>query len=208
MSSGSFTPFIKVEHVTSFSDAVFAFAITLMALSIDIPDLPSDLTQAELVDKLYGLFPQFESYIISFAVIAIFWVSYHQVFNHIKGSHIIMVYLNLLFLLLITLLSLSTSLVINYGGYHIPYIIYSFMVILTSSLLAMIWWHATKDKLLIDKNLHSLYIKGVMINLISIPLVFTISIIISFVNLDIAEYFWLVIAPLNIAIKQKYKHSQ
>ncbi len=208
MSSGSFTPFIKVEHVISFSDAVFAFAITLMALSIDIPDLPSNLTQSELLDKLYDLFPQFESYIISFAVIAIFWVSYHQVFNHIKGSHIIMVYLNLLFLLLITLLSLSTSLVINYGGYHIPYIIYSFMVILTSSLLAMIWWHATKDKLLIDKNLHSLYIKGVMINLISIPLVFTISIIISFVNLGIAEYFWLVIAPLNIAIKQKYKHSK
>ena len=208
MSSRSFTPSIKVEHVISFSDAIFAFAITLMALSIDIPDLPSDLTQDELVDRLYGLFPQFESYIISFAVIAIFWVSYHQVFNHIKGSHIIMVYLNLLFLLLITLLSLSTSLVINYGGYHIPYIIYSFMVILTSSLLAMIWWHATKDKLLIDKNLHSLYIKGVMINLISIPLVFTISIIISFVNLDIAEYFWLVIAPLNIAIKQKYKHSK
>jgi ethanolamine transporter EutH len=81
------------------------------------------------------------------------------------------------------------------------------MVILTSSLLAMIWWHATKDKLLIDKNLHQFYIKGVMINLISIPLVFTVSIIISFVNLDIAEYFWLVIAPLNIAIKQKYKQS-
>lgn len=207
MSSRSFTPSIKVEHVISFSDAIFAFAITLMALSIDIPDLPSNLTQSELLDKLYDLFPQFESYIISFAVIAIFWVSYHQVFNHIKGSHIIMVYLNLLFLLLITLLSLSTSLVINYGGYHIPYIIYSLMVILTSSLLAMIWWHATKDNLLIDKNLHQFYIKGVMINLISIPLVFTVSIIISFVNLDIAEYFWLVIAPLNIAIKQKYKHS-
>ena len=207
MSSRSFTPSIKVEHVISFSDAIFAFAITLMALSIDIPDLPSNLTQSELLDKLYDLFPQFESYIISFAVIAIFWVSYHQVFNHIKGSHIIMVYLNLLFLLLITLLSLSTSLVINYGGYHIPYIIYSIMVILTSSLLAMIWWHATKDNLLIDKNLHQFYIKSVMINLISIPLVFTVSIIISFVNLDIAEYFWLVIAPLNIAIKQKYKHS-
>ena len=99
MSSGSFTSSIKVEHVISFSDAVFAFAITLMALSIDIPDLSSNLTQAELLDKLYDLFPQFESYIISFAVIAIFWVSYHQVFNHIKGSHIVMVYLNLLFLL-------------------------------------------------------------------------------------------------------------
>ena len=208
MSSGSFTPSIKVEHVISFSDAVFAFAITLMALSIDIPDLPSNLTQAELIDKLYDLFPQFESYVISFAVIAIFWVSYHQVFNHIKGSHIVMVYLNLLFLLLITLLSLSTSLVINYGDYHIPYVIYSFIVILTSSLLTLIWWHATKDNLLIDKNLHPLYIKGVMLNLLSIPLVFTVSIFISFINLDIAEIFWLVMVPINIIIKQKYKYSK
>lgn len=206
MYAGSFTPIIKVERVISFSDAVFAFAITLMALSIDIPDLPTHLTQSELLDKLYDLYPQFESYVISFAVIAIFWVSYHQVFNHIKGSHITMVYLNLLFLLLITLLSLSTSLVINYGTYQIPYIIYCFIVIMTSSLLATIWWHATRNKRLVDKNLHPFFIKGVLVNLISIPIVFTISIIISFVNLDIAQYFWLIIAPLNITIKRRYKH--
>jgi uncharacterized membrane protein len=206
MSSGSFTPLIKLEHVISFSDAVFAFAITLMALSVDIPDLPTDLTQSELLDKLYELYPQFESYIISFAVIAIFWVSYHQVFNHIKGSHITMVYLNLLFLLLVTLLSLSTSLVINYGTYQIPYVIYCVIVIMTSSLLATIWWHATRNKRLVDKNLHPLFIKGVLVNLISIPIVFTISIIISFVNLEIAQYFWLIMAPLNITIKRRYKH--
>jgi uncharacterized membrane protein len=206
MSAGSFTPIIKVERVISFSDAVFAFAITLMALSIDIPDLPTHLTQSELLDKLYDLYPQFESYVISFAVIAIFWVSYHQVFNHIKGSHITMVYLNLLFLLLITLLSLSTSLVINYGTYQIPYIIYCFSVIMTSSLLATIWWHATRNKRLVHKNLHPFFIKGVLVNLMSIPIVFTISIIISFVNLDIAQYFWLIIAPLNIIIKRRYKH--
>ncbi|HEU4482340.1 MAG TPA: TMEM175 family protein [Nitrososphaeraceae archaeon] len=206
MSAGSFTPIIKLERVISFSDAVFAFAITLMALSIDIPDLPTHLTQSELLDKLYDLYPQFESYVISFAVIAIFWVSYHQVFNHIKGSHITMVYLNLLFLLLITLLSLSTSLVINYGTYQIPYIIYCFIVIMTSSLLATIWWHATRNKRLVDKTLHPFFIKGILVNLMSIPIVFTISIIISFVNLDIAQYFWLIIAPLNITIKRRYKH--
>ena len=206
MSSGSFTPLIKLEHVISFSDAVFAFAITLMALSVDIPDLPTDLTQSELLDKLYGLYPQFESYIISFAVIAIFWIFYHQVFNHIKGSHITMVYLNLLFLLLVTLLSLSTSLVINYGTYQIPYVIYCIIVIMTSSLLATIWWHATRDKRLVDKNLHPLFIKGVLVSLISIPIVFTISIIISFVDLQIAQYFWLIIAPLNMTIKRRYKH--
>ena len=45
-----------------------------------------------------------------------------------------------------------------------------------------------------------------MANLMFIPIVFIISIIISFVNLDIAQYFWLAIAPLNIAIKHRYKH--
>src|SRR5688500_9257823 len=148
MSSGSFTPIIKVERVISFSDAVFAFAITLMALSIDIPDLPTHLTQSELLDKLYDLYPQFESYIISFAVIAIFWVSYHQVFNHIKGSHITMVYLNLLFLLLITLLSLSTSLVINYLTFQILYVIYFSLIIMTSLLIALIWCYAIINKYL------------------------------------------------------------
>jgi len=205
-STGSFTPSIKLEHVISFSDAIFAFAITLMTLFVDIPDLPLNLTQSELLDQLYALYPQFESYVISFAVIAIFWISYHQVFNPIKGSPIIMVYLNLIFLLLITLLSLSTSLVINYDTYQISYVIYNFIVIMTSLLLALIWWYATKNKHLVDKNLDYLVIKGVLLNLISIPVVFTISIIISFVNLDIAQYFWLIIVPINIALKRIYKH--
>jgi uncharacterized membrane protein len=177
-----------------------------MALSIDIPDLPLDLTQSELLEKLYSIYPQFENYLISFAVVAIFWISYHQVFNHIRGSHISMVYLNLLFLLFITLLSLTTSLVINYGSYQIPYIIYCVVVIMASSLLAGIWWYATKEHQYVDKGMHPLLIRGTMFNLLSIPIIFSISIAISFADLDIAQYFWLGIIPLNVLIRYKYKH--
>ncbi len=206
MTTDAFTPKVKLEHVISFSDAVFAFAITLMAISIDIPDLPTNLTQSQLVDKLYGMYPQVESYLISFAVIAIFWISYHQVFNHIMGSPIQMVYLNLLFLMLITLLSLSTSLVINYDSYQIPYIVYCTIVIMTSSLLVVIWWYATRDRKLINKNIHPLFVKGVMVNLLSIPAVFSLSIFVSFLNLNIAQYIWLGIVPLSFIIRKKYKH--
>ena len=206
MSTNVFVPKVKPEHVVSFGDAIFAFAITLMTLSIDIPDLPPNLTESQLLSRLYDVYPQVESYIISFAVIAMFWISYHQVFNFIRESHISMVYLNLLFLLLITFLSITTSLVINYGSYQIPYVIYSVLVIMTSSLLALIWWHATKDYRLVDKNIHPLFVRGVMANLLLIPFVFAISILVSFFDLDIAQYFWLIIAPLNIAVKRKYRH--
>ena len=198
---------IKPEHMISFGDAIFAFAITLMALSIEIPDLPPNLTEPELMTRLAETYTGLESYLISFAIIAVFWISYHQIFNFIKGSHITIVYLNLLFLLFITLLSISTSLVINYGTYQIPFIIYCIVVVLTSSLLAVIWRYATKDYRLIDKNVNPLFIKGLMKNLISIPIIFVISIFISFVDLNIAQYFWLIIIPVNITIKRKYRRE-
>jgi TMEM175 potassium channel family protein len=206
MSTDAFVPKVKPEHVISFGDAIFAFAITLMTLSIDIPDLPTNLTQAQLVSRLYELYPQVESYIISFAVIAAFWVSYHQVFNFITRSHISMVYLNLLFLLLITFLSITTSLVIEYGSYQIPYVIYCIVVIMASSLLALIWQSATKNYRLIDRDVHPLFIRGMMVNLLVVPLVFALSILVSFFNLDIAQYMWLVIVPLSIAVRRKYRH--
>jgi TMEM175 potassium channel family protein len=206
MSTDAFVPKVKPEHIISFGDAIFAFAITLMTLSIDIPDLPANLTESQLISALYDTYPQVESYIISFAVISIFWVSYHQVFNFITRSHISMVYLNLLFLLFITFLSITTSLVIEYGSYQIPYVIYCVVVIMASSLLALIWWHASKDYRFIDKDIHPLFIRGMMVNHLLIPFVFAISILVSFFNLDIAQYLWLVIVPLNIAVKRKYRH--
>jgi uncharacterized membrane protein len=206
MSTDAFVPKVKPEHVVSFGDAIFAFAITLMTLSIDIPDLPPNLTESELLSRLYDMYPQVEDYIISFAVIAIFWISYHQVFNFIKESHISMVYLNLLFLLLITFLSITTSLVIDYGSYQISYVIYCIVVIMTSSLLALIWWYATKDYRLVDKDIHPLFVRGLMVNLLLFPFVFAISILVSFFNLDIAQYLWLIIVPLNIATRRKYRH--
>ena len=52
MSTDAFVPKVKPEHVISFGDAIFAFAITLMTLSIDIPDLPPNLTESELLSRL------------------------------------------------------------------------------------------------------------------------------------------------------------
>src|ERR687892_78242 len=134
---------IRIEPVISFSDAIFAFSITFMAISIQIPDLPDNLTQTELITKLLELRPQFEIYVISFLIIGIYWISYHQVYNHITGSHTAtaMIWLNLAFLFFITLISFATALQINYGLYHIIFIIYALILIITGSLLASIWLH-------------------------------------------------------------------
>jgi hypothetical protein len=77
---------------------------------------------------------------------------------------------------------------------------------MTSSLLAAIWRYATKDYRLVDKDIDPLFVRGLMTNLLLVPLIFAISIVVSFFNLDIAQYFWLIMIPLNIAVRRKYRH--
>ncbi len=205
MSSKAFAPKIKLDHLVTFSDAVFAFALTLMALTVDIPDLELSLTEQQLAERLYEMIPQLESYILSFFIIALFWISYHQVFNHIRESYISIVYLNLVFLLLITILSISTSLVISFDKYRISYLIYYTVVVITSSLILLIWWYALRIKA-VNENTHPFYKKGMLIQLGMIPIVFSLSLLTSFISLDIAQYFWLVIIPVYILVRQKFKH--
>jgi uncharacterized membrane protein len=62
----------ELDRIVFFSDAVFAIAITLLVLNIEIPDIPQDLVSEELPGRLLDLWPKLLSYVISFLVILMF----------------------------------------------------------------------------------------------------------------------------------------
>lgn len=195
-------PVVKLDHIVIFSDAIFAFSITIVLLSIQIPELPNNLNEQQLQAKLWEMIPDFESYAISFAVIAIYWISYHKAFNKITGSHPVMVGLNLLFLFFVTLISLFIMLDIKYGTYSTVFILYASILTLAGSTLAFIWVYAQKIRI-VDNEVSPVLRKQIFIQMIIAPFVFLISIPISLINVDIAQYFWLTIIPLNLIAKQK-----
>jgi hypothetical protein len=63
-----------------------------MLFLLVILSLHSKFNRVTTITKQIEMYPHVESYIISFALIAIFWVSYHLIFNFIKGAHILNVY--------------------------------------------------------------------------------------------------------------------
>jgi uncharacterized membrane protein len=195
---------IRLEHVISFSDAIFAFSITFMAVTIEIPNLPENLTQIQLIQSLVGeLGPRFAIYVISFFVIGVYWISYHQIFNHIVDSHTIIVWLNLVFLFFITLIPFAVDLQVDYAFYQVIFILYALVLIMAGSLLTFIWLHARKNRL-IDKSLDHTEIQNILLESILLPSVFVISILVSIIDLQVAYYFWLVIIPAKIIIRKKY----
>jgi TMEM175 potassium channel family protein len=196
---------IRLEHLIPFADAIFAFSITFMAISVHIPDLAQNLTQAQVIDKLLESIPEFEVYVISFFVTGVYWIAYHQIFNHIVDSHPTMIWLTLVFLFFITLIPLTTNEQIGYGRYQIVFVLYALVLTIAGSLLTIAWRHAVKNKL-IDENLTHNEIHLISLESILSPVVFLLSILVSFIDLRIAYYFWIVIIPAKAILRKKY-HS-
>jgi uncharacterized membrane protein len=195
---------IRLEHVVSFGDAIFAFSITFMAVLIEIPNLSANLSQTEVIQSLVqDLGPRFAIYVISFFVIGLYWISYHQIFNHIEGSHGVIVWLNLVFLFFITIIPFAVNLQVDYGFYQVIFILYALVLTFGGLTLTLIWLHARKNRL-IDNTVSHIEIQNVLLESILLPSVFVISILISIVDLQIAYYFWMVIIPAKIIIRKRY----
>jgi uncharacterized membrane protein len=178
-----------------------------MALSIQLPSLPENLTQTQVIQSLVGeLELRFAIYVISFFVIGLYWISYHQIFNHIVGSHAIIVWLNLVFLFFITIIPFAVDLQVDYGFYQVIFIVYALVLTLAGSSLTLIWLHARKNRL-VDKSLNHTEIQNILVESILTPSVFAISILVSIIDIQIAYYFWIAIIPAKIILRRKFTNQ-
>ncbi len=194
---------IRVEHILAFADAIFAFSITFMAVTIHIPELARNLTEAQVIDELFESIPEFEIYAISFFVIGMYWISYHQMFNQIVGSRSTLTWLTLIFLFFITLIPLATNMTVGFGQYQIVFTLFALILTSAGLLQTIIWIYVTKNKL-IDESLSHNEIRYTLLDSIVSPVVFLLSILVSFIDIEIAYYFWIVIIPAEIILRERY----
>jgi uncharacterized membrane protein len=92
------------SRVEAFSDGVFAFAITLLVVTIAQPD-----NYRRLAHDLARRWPSLAAYIVSFAVIGIMWLNHHSVFGHFSRVDRGLVYFNLLLLMTVAFLPFPTG---------------------------------------------------------------------------------------------------
>jgi TMEM175 potassium channel family protein len=196
---------IKIEYVISFSDALFAFSITFMALTIQLPTFSSNISDSGLTQRLgQSLIPNIIHYIISFMVVGMYWISYHEIFEHIRRADITLVWINLLFLLFIALVGYFTGLLTTYDTHRIVVISFSGIMAASGFVLCLIWGYATHNRRLVDQDIPDHLIRYFLNRTFVPPLIFLTSIGISFINIHAAEYFWILILPANIIIYMKH----
>jgi uncharacterized membrane protein len=103
---------VEFARIVAFTDGVFAIAITLLVLSLEVP---SDLPGSGLHEFLFDAWPQLFAYFLSFAVIGRFWISHHRAFSMLHDFDRRLLVLNLAYLSLIVLIPFPTELLGDYG---------------------------------------------------------------------------------------------
>ena len=92
----------------AFSDGVFAFAITLLALGFVLPDLHSP-SNREVTFALLRLWPNLIAYALSFSVIGLMWQNHHALFRLVHRVDRRTVFWNLLLLAATVLIPFATT---------------------------------------------------------------------------------------------------
>ncbi|WP_371403992.1 TMEM175 family protein [Kribbella sp. NBC_00662] len=99
------------DRLVLFTDAVVAIAITLLVLPLVdlVPEVRAE--GGDAVSVVTDHWQEIFTFLLSFVVIANFWLGHHRLFEHVRVYNTAMIRLNLLWLLTIVVLPFPTEII-------------------------------------------------------------------------------------------------
>jgi len=181
-----------LERIAVLSDAVFAFALTLLVIEIQVPIIPQPRAAAELPQRLLALWPKWFSYLIAFTVIALYWSAHHRVFTFLRRYDNGLIALNFALLLTIAVQPFATGVVGEYGNTPLAAALYAALLSLTGFILYGMWLYATAGHRLVSDRIERQVVRHHSARALTVALIFLVSVGIAVLQPGLAQAFWVV----------------
>lgn len=182
----------KNDRILALSDGLFAFAMTLLVLGLQVPTRDK-ISPAQLPRYVLSLHSSFLVWVISFLVIGSFWLGHHRLFDLLEGHDQRLAWLNLLLLLSIAFLPFPTGLIGQYGDTRFAVVFYAGSLFFSASVFMLMTWDASHDRRLLRKEASDEAVRVGLVRGATMQCVCLISIFASFVSLTAAIWSWLLI---------------
>ncbi len=191
----------EIDRIVFFSDAVFAIALTLLVVRIEVPDGP------DYAHEVLAQWPKYLSFVISFLAVGVYWVGHHRIFRYIVRWDEALIALNLLLLLFIAFMPYPAAMIGEHGGSQISLVFYAATLGFAGLFNLLIWLYATHDRRLVAADLDAALIRRQRLRGLVAPVVFFASIPLSFASMDAAYYSWLLIAVVLVALRGRRREA-
>ncbi len=136
---------LEKSRTEALSDGIFAFAMTLLVISLVIPPIPEQDAPDLLPGILAGMWGEFLIFVIAFFIISSFWVSHHRIIRKIRYINDRLIGINLLFLFLIVLVPLTTTISGDYANVLEAVLLFHGNLLLSSLFLTGMWWYIIRN---------------------------------------------------------------
>jgi uncharacterized membrane protein len=179
----------ETVRIEAFSDGVFAIAITLLVLGINVPKTRELGAAGSLGATLIKQWPHYLAFVTSFITIFTQWVNHHRLFSFIKGTDHAFLYWNGLLLLFITFLPFPTALLAEYL-LHPEADIAGAVFAGTYGAIAFafkgLWHHASENGRLLAENVDDREIRQITMQYRYAPLMYLGAFAFSFVSVGLS----------------------
>lgn len=193
---------LPTNRIETLADGIFAIAMTLLVLGISVPNLPVPATPEVFSTYLLNILPEIFVYILSFILLAVFWLNHH-IFFIIKKTNITLMWINIFWLMSIAIVPFTTTLIGKYGQFQLSVLIFDFNMLIIGILYYAIFLYALRKDFIVE----SVRAKSVQIqrsNLI-LPILAVIAMITSFFS-PIWSVFLFFILPVIFTIHNFFRN--
>lgn len=199
---------LSVNRIEALTDGIFAISMTLLVLSITLPQVSPDNADEELRMVLSDNWHQFEHYALSFVLLASFWIIHHRQFHFVKRVNESFLWMNIVALMLVALVPFSTSFMSDYNSYQIPNLVFQANLMAIGLTYFCMWYYATdKNRLTDSKEMETVDLTlSRLINLVS-PAISLVAMAITFVNPGVSEVAYVAL-PFTIALFRRKARRQ
>lgn len=184
-------------RILALSDGVFAFAMTLLVLSLTVPAFDTTgLTAHEISGHLARLLQQdylaFFGYVFAFVMIGIWWVIHNRTFQYIVRYDSVVVWINMALLLQIAVMPFVMSIFVDYSSPPTQTAVALFAGIqVTLGLTATLLWDYARRNQLVRPGIPEEVVRYFTLRGLLTAFVFAVSIGVTFVSVSGAEYVWI-----------------
>ena len=186
---------VGFERAVFFSDAVYAIALTLVAVEIGIPELEGPDTPAALFSALVDKGPRFAAYAVAFVWVALYWRANHRFTSTLRGVSTKYLLALLVYLGFVAILPIPASTLGEYSGNPVAIGFFAIFAALVSAMEVILLAVAQRDQLFL-KPLSSAQFKQAVFGGLTPVVAFLVSIPVAFVSTWLAVVAWLVLALL------------
>lgn len=136
------TRIFSLSRLEAITDGIFAIIITIIILTITVPNGNDIHSSKDLSNALLETIPLVINYAISFFLISTFWLAHIQELKMLKGTNRTHIILNFLYIFFVSLVPFTTSLIGDYSDYIIAECIFHVNILLIYIASIIHWYYA------------------------------------------------------------------